>query len=48
MEVKMLSGTRRGQVIDLPEADAKKLIKKKMAESIAKKAPAKKKTTKKD
>ncbi len=37
MKVELLNGARRGQKIDLPEADAKKLIKKGVAKSLEKK-----------
>ena len=47
MKVELTKGPRRGQKIELPKEDAEKLIKKGMAKSLEK-APAKKKTTKKE
>ena len=41
MKVELLKGSRRGQRVDLPEVDAKKLIKKGHAKSLDK--PKKKK-----
>ena len=34
MKVQLLTGSRRGQTIELPEGDAKKLIKKGAAKSL--------------
>ena len=42
MKVKLTSGTRRNSILDIPEADAKKLIKKNFAESTEKKKATKK------
>lgn len=42
MKVKLTSGVRRGAIVDIPEADAKKLIKKNFAESTEKKKATKK------
>lgn len=42
MKVELTAGSRKGHKVDLPEADAKKLIKKGHAKSLEKKKTTKK------